>query len=63
MCMGNCGGSGKSTSNSMKQSAPRSWGGMKAPKSATSKVLPGQNSYGQPKVKMSFSGKSTRRGY
>ncbi len=58
-----CGGGGKSTSHSTKSSMPKSWGGMKAPKSASSKVMPGQNNFGQPKVKMSFSGKSTRRGY
>ncbi len=60
--MGGCGG-GKSTSHSSKSSMPKAWGGMKAPKASQSKMLSGQNSFGQPKVKMSFSGKSTRRGY
>lgn len=59
MCMGGPGCSGnKSKSNKAMPSAPKNWGGMKVPKSATTRTV--SNSFGSPVVKrsMSFSGKA-----
>ncbi len=65
MCMGGpgCGGHKSTSSKSMTSSMPKNWGGMKAPKMATSKTLNSATSgFGTPRVRMSFSGKA-RRGY
>lgn len=59
--MGGCGGnksSGKSSSPA--KSMPKNWGGMKAPKSISGALLGSANSFGQPKVKTSFSGRARR---
>lgn len=59
--MGGCGGNKSSSkSSSSAKSMPKNWGGMKAPKSLAGSSLGSANNFGQPRVRVSFSGKARR---
>lgn len=56
--MGGCGGN-KPKSSGTKNSAPKNWGGMKAPKGYSSSTVGSKSGFGSPKVRTSF-GKGRR---